>query len=71
MTNPADGSGHLHQLELEVKTELTVAEASRPGQDTGAPAIEDLLDEDAERYEVSLRTLLGAVEAAEDAKDGS
>lgn len=66
MTTPADDNRFLHGLELDVEAELTLTEARRPERDPRAPVIEDLLDPDAERYEVSLRTLLGAVEAVAD-----
>jgi hypothetical protein len=76
MSTPADDSAFLSELEIEVRTELIVAEVGQPtvAADTG-PAVERLLDPDAEayadaeRYEVSLRTLLGAIEAVEDASD--
>jgi RNA polymerase sigma-70 factor, ECF subfamily len=67
MSTPANDNEFLYELELEVRTELTQAETGQPEQDTGsASAAEGLLDPDAERYEVSLRTLLGAIEAMED-----
>jgi hypothetical protein len=67
MTAPTDGNEFLYELELEVRTELTLAETGQPEQDTGgAPAAGGLLDPDTERYEIRLRTLLGAVEAMED-----
>lgn len=81
MGTPADGSAFLSELEVEVRTELTVAEVSQPtvAGDTGpgdtGPAVERPLDADAESYadaelyEASLRTLLGAIEAVEDAPD--
>ena len=86
MSTPAGDSAFLSELEVEVRTELTVAEVGQPtvAADTGpadtgpadtGPAVERLLDPDAEayadaeRYEVSLRTLLGAIEAVEDASD--
>jgi len=86
MSTPADDSAFLSELEIEVRTELIVAEVGQPtvAADTGpadtgpadtGPAVERLLDPDAEayadaeRYEVSLRTLLGAIEAVEDASD--
>jgi hypothetical protein len=82
----ADGSAFLSELEVEVRTELTVAEVSQPTVagdsgpgDTGpgdtGPAVERPLDADAESYadaelyEASLRTLLGAIEAVEDGPD--
>ena len=61
MSTPTNDNESLYELELEVKTELTQAETGQPEQDTGG-----LFDPDAERYEVSLRTLLGAIEAMED-----
>jgi len=67
MSTPTDGNESLHELELNIRMELTLALASQPEQEAdGAPAVEELLDPDAERYEVALRTLLGAVEAMED-----
>lgn len=76
MSTPAGDSAFLSELEVEVKTELTVAEVSQPGVAAGAAAtVERLVDvdaesyADAERYEVSLRTLLGAIEAVEDGSD--
>ena len=67
MSTPTDDSEFLHDLELDVRTELTLAETGQPQQAAdGAPAAEELPDPDAERYEVSLRTLLGAVEAVAD-----
>jgi hypothetical protein len=67
MSTPTNDNEFLHELELDVRTELSQAETGRPEQDTGgAPAAQELLDPDAERYEVSLRTLLGAIEAMED-----
>jgi len=66
MRTPTDGNESLHELELEVRMELTLAETGQGQQDTvGALAAEGLLDPDAERYEVSLRTLIGAIEAME------
>jgi len=66
MSTPAeDESADLRELEGEVKTELTEAD-SRPIQDaSGMPTDEWLMDPYAQRYEVSLRTLLGAIEAVE------
>jgi hypothetical protein len=66
MTIPT-GDDHLHELELTVREELIVVESSPLEEDSGgAPTVEWELDEDAERYEASLRALLGAVEATED-----
>jgi len=56
----------LHELELTVSTELTVAETSdREVEADGVPLADWVPDPDAERYEVRLRNLLGAVEALE------
>ncbi|HEU4946726.1 MAG TPA: hypothetical protein VFT31_06200 [Kribbella sp.] len=65
MTSPTGENAFLHNLEAEAETELTMAEASHPGESTGGPA-EWLFDPaEAERDEVALRSLLGAVEALE------
>ena len=65
MTTPAGDHALLHELELTVSTELTMAETS-PAEDGDGRRTdgEQLLDPDAERYEVRLRSLLGAVQAA-------
>ena len=61
----------LQELEVEVRAELTIAETSQPEEEAdGEPDVMMLLDPDAERYEVALRSLLGAVEAVEDAPPG-
>ena len=65
MNTPAGDRGLLHELELTVSTELTVAQTSPAEDEAGVPIGEQLLDPDAERYEVRLRSLLGAVQAAE------
>jgi hypothetical protein len=54
-----------------VKTELITAETGPPetepeAETDGALDAEMLLDPDVQRYEVALRSLLGAVEAMED-----
>jgi len=64
MSSPTNDNEFLYELELDVRTELTQAETALPAPDT--PAAEGLPDPDTERYEVSLRTLLGAIEAMED-----
>jgi hypothetical protein len=73
MSTPAGDSTFLQELEVDVMTELTAAEVSQLTTAAGAgPAVERPLNADAEsyadaeRYEVSLRTLLGAIEAVED-----
>lgn len=68
MSIPTGDNVFLHELELNVSTELAQAETGQPEEEAvGAPIDEWLLDPtDAQRYEVSLRNLLGAVEALED-----
>lgn len=67
MSTPTeDQRAFLHELEGEVKTELIEAETSYPTEDgDDIPTDEWLMDPYAPRYEVSLRTLLGAIEAVE------
>jgi uncharacterized protein YbjT (DUF2867 family) len=64
---PAGGSAFLHELELVVRTELILAETSQPEEEAvGVPIDEWLSDPaDDQRYEASLRSLLGAVKAVE------
>ena len=62
MTTPPGDSYSMHELEITVREELTVVESS-PLEESGDAW---QLDPDGERYEVSLRTLLGAVEAVEE-----
>jgi hypothetical protein len=63
---PAGDDTVLRDLDREVRTELTLAERSEPNAETGRPIEEWLFDPaDAERAEVGLRSLLGAVEATE------
>lgn len=68
MSTPTGDSAFLHQLELNVRTELIVAETSQPEEEAvGVPIDEWLSDPaDDQRCEVALRSLLGAVEALED-----
>ena len=65
MTNPTGENGFLHNLEADVEIELTIAESSHLDESTGGPA--DWLSDpvEAERDEVGLRSLLGAIEAVE------
>jgi hypothetical protein len=65
MTNPTGENAFLHNLEAEVKIELTMAESSHPDESTGGPADWLFDPAEAERDEVALRSLLGAVEALE------
>ena len=68
MNIPTGDNAFLHELELNVSTELTQAETGQPEEEAvGVPIDEWLLDPaDAQRYEIGLRNLLGAVEALED-----
>ncbi len=67
MSTPTGDNAFLHELELYVTTELTLAGTGPPEEDLGVPIDEWLSDPaDAQRYEASLRSLLGAVEALED-----
>lgn len=68
MNIPTGDNAFLHELELNVSTELTQAETGQQEEEAvSVPIDEWLLDPaDAQRYEVGLRSLLGAVEALED-----
>ncbi|MEU4518973.1 hypothetical protein AB0F52_09680 [Amycolatopsis sp. NPDC024027] len=66
MSTPDNGQ-FLHGLEIEVEAELGIAESSHLEDAARTPVTEWLFDPtDAERYEVNLRGLLGAVEAVEE-----
>jgi hypothetical protein len=68
MSTPTGDNAFLYELELTVRAELTIAETSQPEEQAdGVPGDEWPLDPDVQRYEVTLRTLLGAVESLEDA----
>ena len=62
------GSAFLHELEVTVRAELTMAETSQPEEEAADVPIDEWLSDpaDDQRYEVNLRGLLGAVEALED-----
>jgi len=67
MSTPTGDNAFLHELELDIRTELTLAETSQPQEQADdVPITEWLPDTDEQRYEVNLRNLLGAVEAMED-----
>ncbi|HEU5391715.1 MAG TPA: hypothetical protein VFV73_38030 [Streptosporangiaceae bacterium] len=67
MTTPAGENAFLAELELNVRSELTIIETSAPEADTdGVPTVESLLDPYEQRYEIGLRSLLSAVETLED-----
>jgi hypothetical protein len=64
--SPGGDDTVLPDLDHEVRTELTLAERSGPGEETDRPVEEWLFDPaDVERAEIGLRSLLGAVEAVE------
>jgi hypothetical protein len=66
MSTQIGDNAFLHELELHVRTELTQAEISQPEDAAGIPIEQWLSDPaDAQRYEATLRSLLGAVEALE------
>jgi hypothetical protein len=67
--NSSDGS--LHDLEINVKEELTEVETSQPEEEVvQEPTDEWVFDPaDAQREEVELRSLLGAVKALEGDRD--
>jgi hypothetical protein len=58
MSTPSTDDARLRDLEENVRAELYLAELD-------GPAGEQVPDPEAERYEARLRSLLGAVEAAE------
>ena len=68
MSIPTGDNAFLHQLEINVRAELTLAQASQPEEEAADVPIEEWLIDpvDAQRYEIGLRTLLAAVEALED-----
>jgi hypothetical protein len=68
MNTPTGDNAFLHELELNVKAELTQAESGQPEEEAACVPIDQWLSDpaDDQRYEASLRSLLGAVEALED-----
>ncbi|MEU4770042.1 hypothetical protein AB0H12_43170 [Actinosynnema sp. NPDC023794] len=68
MSTPTGDNAFLHDLELTVRAELAEAEAGRPEEEVVGVPVEEWLSDPAEaqRYEVGLRGLLGAVEAVEE-----
>jgi hypothetical protein len=66
MTTSAGDNAFLQELELNVRSELTVVETGEPDVDAdGVPTAEWILDPDAQRYEIGLHALLGAVKTLE------
>jgi hypothetical protein len=68
VTTPTGGDAFLHELELNVRTELTEAGSSQPQEEAVAVPIDEWLTApaDDQRYETDLGDLLGAVESMED-----
>ena len=67
MSAPNGENDFLYELKAEVEVELTLAEASHPGEAIGLPVTDWLFDPtDVEREEIGLRGLLDAVEVLED-----
>ena len=67
MSTPTGDDAFLHELELTVRAELTLAETSQPEEQADGKPGDEWPDPDDQRYDVVLHTLLGAVEALEDA----
>jgi hypothetical protein len=61
---PAGDHPALEQLETTVRAELILAETSQPEQEADDDG--QVPDPDAERYEIALGALLGAVESLEE-----
>jgi hypothetical protein len=68
MSTPTGDGAFLHELELNVRAELTEAETSLSADEAVSVPIDEWLFDpaDAQREEAGLRSLLGAVEALED-----
>ena len=68
MNIPTGDNAFLHELELDVRAELTLIETSQPEEEAAGVPIDEWLSDpaDDQRYEVDLRSLLDAVEALED-----
>ena len=71
MSTPTGDHAFLHELEVQVRTELTLAETGQPEEEAAGLPIDEWLSDPADdaRYEASLRSLLGAVEALEASPD--
>ena len=71
MSTPTSDHAFLRELELDVRIELAMAQTSQPEEERDEePTGERLPDPAAQRYEIRLRTLLGAVEAVEECTGG-
>jgi hypothetical protein len=72
MSAPTGDNAFPYELELTVRAELALTESSQPEEQAdGVGGDEWPPDPDVQRYEVNLRTLLGAVEALEDTSSPS
>jgi hypothetical protein len=66
MSVPSGENDFLYELEIEAEAEVTLVETSHPEEVLGMPVTDWLFDPaDAEREEIGLRGLLGAVNALE------
>ncbi|MCO5967894.1 hypothetical protein [Actinoallomurus soli] len=66
MNEPTGDDDFEIELEVEVEAELRMSRSSRPEEAAGRPLSEWLFDPaDAEREDIGLRNLLGAVEELE------
>ena len=67
MSTATGENAFLHDLELNVRAELTLIETSPPEEEAADVPIDEWLSDpaDDQRYEASLRSLLGAVETLE------
>jgi hypothetical protein len=70
MTTPAGDGAFLRELEVTIRTDLADAETTVTEEEAIAVPVDQWQfdPEDAERYEIGLRSLFGAVEALEDSK---
>ena len=71
MNTPPGDHAFLHDLQPTVSRELTLAESGPPEEQAAAVPIEEWLSDPADdaRYEITLRSLLGAVQALEDSPE--
>lgn len=67
MNTPIGDNAFLHELEVEVRAELTVADSSPSEEEAAAVPMDEWMFDPAyaQSEEVGLRNLLGAVEALE------
>ena len=68
MSLPNGDNAFLHELELDIRAELTLIETSQPKEEAADLPIDEWLSDlaDDQRYEVYVRSLLDAVEVLED-----